>query len=539
MAAVARKQEVITRLTTCYSDLTDDAAGRIYDEAMNLYHESLAYTNFYLLLKSDEKIISALFTIIIFEIDLDKPNELHGQIMMFILFSYKKIDPTYVFVQAIGYYAQGDDDVIQSTKLLRIILDSLYDYVNKSKIGSLDSHSHLFKSFKTNLNLLEQQRKAILEDVKKQEEAKKLIESDVEEEIKKIMFIDYLSHNILYHLCKYLSFIDIINLSKTCKQLYILIENDNYFWMILIKNHFGFKLYKRYVHEIFHNEKNSDDVLYRTNKDKEKFEKYFEKNKAFFLCITWVFNMLNCNDSIDSYIAYKSLMKQKKNPHTNDLRMSLTIEEVFDYYLKKNNSLTEENILQISFYKLVYFYLIELKRLLAVNLFGIYLHCSHNHLNCTNRLYPKQEDDLTSSTGRCVRLYTDRSRFLGGIKGQFKSIWPGIYEIICRIKLEKNEEYLTYYNEHCSRVPQSKTSVQCYFYALADHGLDCECNQKKMNFNWFESNYLLYGNQNWFNETMGKIKVFELSDIYFGFQIKNEYFYRNILLDYVQLNIVE
>ncbi|CAF3265337.1 unnamed protein product [Rotaria sp. Silwood2] len=106
MAAVARKQEVITRLTTCYSDLTDDAAGRIYDEAMNLYHESLAYTNFYLLLKSDEKIISALFTIIIFEIDLDKPNELHGQIMMFILFSYKKIDPTYVFVQAIGYYAQ-------------------------------------------------------------------------------------------------------------------------------------------------------------------------------------------------------------------------------------------------------------------------------------------------------------------------------------------------------------------------------------------------------------------------------------------------
>jgi hypothetical protein len=60
-----------------------------------------------------------------------------------------------------------------------------------------------------------------------------------------------------------------------------------------------------------------------------------------------------------------------------------------------------------------------------------------------------------------------------------------------------------------------------------------------MNFNWFESKYLLYGNQNWFNETMGKIKVFELSDIYFGFQIKNEYCYRNILLDYVQLDIIE
>jgi hypothetical protein len=46
MAAVARKQEVITHLTTYYSDLTDDDAGRIYDEAMNLYHESLTYTMF-------------------------------------------------------------------------------------------------------------------------------------------------------------------------------------------------------------------------------------------------------------------------------------------------------------------------------------------------------------------------------------------------------------------------------------------------------------------------------------------------------------
>jgi hypothetical protein len=41
MAAVARKQEVITRLLTHYSDLIDDAADRIYDEAVNLYHESL------------------------------------------------------------------------------------------------------------------------------------------------------------------------------------------------------------------------------------------------------------------------------------------------------------------------------------------------------------------------------------------------------------------------------------------------------------------------------------------------------------------
>ncbi len=68
--------------------------------------------------------------------------------------------------------------------------------------------------------------------------------------------------------------------------------------------------------------------------------------------------------------------------------------------------------------------------------------------------------------------------------------------------------------------------MQGYFYALADRRLDCECNGKKMNFDWF-------------NEAMGKIKVFELSDIYFGFRIKLDYGYRNILFDYIQLNIIE
>jgi hypothetical protein len=71
------------------------------------------------------------------------------------------------------------------------------------------------------------------------------------------------------------------------------------------------------------------------------------------------------------------------------------------------------------------------------------------------------------------------------------------------------------------------------------YGLDCECNGRKLNFDWFESNYLLHGNTNWFNEIMGQIKVFELSDIYFGLQIKHEYFDWNILFDYIQLNIVE
>jgi hypothetical protein len=349
-----------------------------------------------------------------------------------------------------------------------------------------------------------------------------------------------LPDHALLNICRYLSFIDIENLSKTCKQLYISIEKDNYFWMTLIKNHFGSKLYQRYVHEIFHNKKNSDYVLYLTDKDKENFKKSFENEKQIYLCIKWLFNMLNGNENSDGYLAYKSVRKRKLFPRTNQLKMSLSIEQFFEYYSKRNQYFfNKKNILQIPFCKLIYSYSIEPKRLLGIDLFGIRLRYTNKHSYCVNQLYPKQESDINSLTGRCARLFTDSSLYLLGIKGKFQSILPGIYQITCRIKLDKNEQYLTYYNQCCSENPASETSVTCYFYALADHGLDCECSEEEMNFDWFESNYSLHGNQNWFNETMGQIKVFELSHIYFGFKIIRDESYRNVLFDYIQLNIIE
>src|ERR1700722_13934169 len=189
------------------------------------------------------------------------------------------------------------------------------------------------------------------------------------------MLLDDLPHSVLYHLCKYLSFIDIINLSKTCKRLYILIEDNNYFWMILIQNHFGFKLYQRYVNEIFQNKKNSDYILYNTDEDREKFEKKFRKLPDM-MCYIWLWNVLNCKDNSDAYLAYKRIIKQKLHPRTNELKMSLTIEELFQYYFNRNKYLTKENICQISSYKLIYFYLIESKRLSCLDLFPILITCS-------------------------------------------------------------------------------------------------------------------------------------------------------------------
>ena len=46
-------------------------------------------------------------------------------------------------------------------------------------------------------------------------------------------------------------------------------------------------------------------------------------------------------------------------------------------------------------------------------------------------------------------------------------------------------------------------------------------------------------NFDWFDQTMDQIKVFELSDIFFGFPIRSDYGYRNVLLDYIKLNIIE
>ncbi len=352
------------------------------------------------------------------------------------------------------------------------------------------------------------------------------------------MFLDNLPHSVLYNLCKYLSFIDIINLSKTCTQLFILIERNNYFWMILIQNHFGLKLYQHYVNEIFQNKKNSDYILYNTDKDREIFENKFRK-LADMACLIWLWNVLNCKDNSDAYLAYKRIIKQKLHPRTNEFKMSLTIEELFEHYFNRNKNLTKEKIFQISWCKVIYFYLIESKRLSCLDLFPILICCSPSHLRCSRTIFSNYEFDLNCSTGRCVRLYSNRSYHELGIKGKFKSILPGIYEIICRIKLDKNEEYLPYYNKHCSRNRDIEKCVECYFYALPDYGIDCECNEKIMNHDWFESNYLLYGNTNWFNQTMGQIEVFQLSNIYFGFKITADYCYRNILFDYIQLNIVE
>jgi hypothetical protein len=129
----------------------------------------------------------------------------------------------------------------------------------------------------------------------------------------------------------------------------------------------------------------------------------------------WLFNVLNCKDNSDGYIAYKSVVKRKLRPRTNELKMSLTIEEFFEYYLNKNRNLTKENIFQISLYKLIYFYLIEPEPLLGVDIFPIYLCCSQYHLHCSNAMCSRNHEyDLNSLIGRCVRLYSDASCYQAG-----------------------------------------------------------------------------------------------------------------------------
>jgi hypothetical protein len=81
--------------------------------------------------------------------------------------------------------------------------------------------------------------------------------------------------------------------------------------MILIKSNFGPKLCQRYVNEIFQNKKNSDYVLYRTGKDRQKFEKSFRNHLPRNVCGFWLFNVLNCKDNSDGYLAYKSVVKQQ------------------------------------------------------------------------------------------------------------------------------------------------------------------------------------------------------------------------------------
>jgi hypothetical protein len=220
------------------------------------------------------------------------------------------------------------------------------------------------------------------------------------------MYVVHLPHHVLYNICKYLSFIDIVNLSKTCKQLYMSINEDKCFWMTLIQNHFGSILYQCYVNEIFQNKKNSDYVFYRTKEDKLKIEKSFRRYLELEMCNIWLLNILNSKDNSDSYVAHKTIVKQKRRPRTNKLNMSLTIEEFFDSYLNRNKYLNKDNILEISMYKLIYYYLIESKLLLGVDLFARDLRCTPHHRWCPVLKHLNHEYDSNSLTGRCVRLHT-------------------------------------------------------------------------------------------------------------------------------------
>ncbi len=111
----------------------------------------------------------------------------------------------------------------------------------------------------------------------------------------------------------------------------------------------------------------------------------------------------------------------------------------------------------------------------------VFITCSPSHLRCSKKIFSNNEFNLNSSTGQCVRLYSNRTYNELGIKGIFKSVLPGIYEIVCRIKLDKNQKHLSYYNKRCSEYPELEKCVECYFYASPDYGIDCECNENIMN----------------------------------------------------------
>jgi hypothetical protein len=127
--------------------------------------------------------------------------------------------------------------------------------------------------------------------------------------------------------------------------------------------------------------------------------------------------------------------------------MSLTTEEFFGFYLNRNKYLNNENTRQISIYKLIYYYFIETKSLLGVDLFVIDFRCIPRHRCCPMRKYLNHEYDLNNLTCRCVRLYSIRSRDLTGIKGKFKSILHEIlitgcyYTISVQLCSEKTRVY--------------------------------------------------------------------------------------------------
>ncbi|CAF1131171.1 unnamed protein product [Adineta steineri] len=324
---------------------------------------------------------------------------------------------------------------------------------------------------------------------------------------------------IWYSICEYLPNItDIIHLSNVNHNLYNIIE-ENSFWRHLIRLRYGSILLKRYCDEIFSN-KNHCDYLCSSSEHFIEFEKQYLQLPSAILRNGWNLIVTGAQNGNMKGFAAAKRSKFYLPKYSSQLKMAID-ENIFRDLIYHQN--------QTVLSKLIYYYLS--KRIRLSFAYETYICFDITRINELCR--PKIINDITSDFGS-IAIFD--SRWLAAVRGEFQSIIPGRYAIICRMKLNLLR---------CEQ-PSVEDQFTGEFTCIPDYGImsSLEWDQE-----WFDLRYVMNNtninetnqdNCQWFEEQMGIITIYELSTVYFGLRIwQIPYRKYKIMCDYIELKIIE
>jgi hypothetical protein len=324
---------------------------------------------------------------------------------------------------------------------------------------------------------------------------------------------------IWYSICEYLpNIIDIIHLSNTNHNLYNIFQ-ENSFWRHLIRVRYGSIILKRYCDEIFVNKNNSNNLC-SSNEHFIEFEKQYSQLPAAILRNGWNLIVTGAqNGNIKGFAAAKRA-KFYLPKLISQLKMSID-ENIFRNLIPHQNN-------KIILSKLIYYYLSKRIRLS----FAYETFICFDITRISNTHHPKIISDSTSDFNSIAIL---DSKWLAAVRGEFQSIIPGRYAIICRMKLS-----LLRYEQ-----PSDEDQFTGEFTCIPEFGI---MSSFEWNQDWFDLHYVINNSTNgnneekshWFEEQMGIITVYELSKVYFGLRIwQIPYRKYTLMCDFIELKIIE
>lgn len=322
---------------------------------------------------------------------------------------------------------------------------------------------------------------------------------------------------IWYTICEYIPNItDLNHLSSTNHNLKTILE-ENSFWRHLIRIRYGSIILKRYCDDIFSN-KNNVNHLFSSNEHLIEFDKQYSQLPSAILRNGWNLIVTNAqNRNLKGFAAAKRA-KFYLPKYSSELKMSIN-ENQFRNLMSNN----ENN--QIILSKFIYYYLSKRIRLS----FAYQTFICFDPTRITEEHRPKIIPDSTSDFNSVAVLDL---KWLAAIRGEFQSIMPGRYAIICRMKLD-----LLRYEQ-----PSDEDQFTGEFTCIPEFGI---MSSFEWDQDWFDLHYVINNSTNennsqWFEEQMGIVTVYELSTVYFGLRIwQIPYRKYTMMCDFIELKIIE